>query len=173
MRLGQAARATRAMVTCLLARAARALKYSRRPRRGGDASASENERIRGGQSRHRVGAVDVLKVRWEKGGDHRNESFGRGGCKESESSRRGGCGEGSSPLAYRDPALAVGVARTARPTDRTEEDSTTHGFTNCHKWPVASAQRHCPCARKCSAMSAQMSEEATMSDNAEQKNKQN
>jgi hypothetical protein len=33
MRLGQAARATRAMVTCLLVRAVGALKYSRRRRR--------------------------------------------------------------------------------------------------------------------------------------------
>ncbi len=92
VRLGQAARAARAILTCLLERAARALKYSRRLGPAVDASVSETS----DSGRANLGTV---WVRWTcqmcDEGDHIGESSGRGGC-----------GKGSSTLTYRNRALA-------------------------------------------------------------------
>ena len=95
-------------MTCLLARAARALKYPRRLERGGG---RERERFLRVQSRHRVGAVDVqnvLNVRW----------WGK-----TEATRPGGTRGGRDHPHFNEPRPGPGgVGVAARPVGLTAGD---------------------------------------------------
>jgi hypothetical protein len=116
-------RATRAMMTCLLERAARALKYSRRLARLAPRT-SDRERFLRVESRHRVGAVDVLNVRVCESRVSRPRRWGTSSRKAA--SKR--CGRGQQSQA----AVMAEDPQTARAGHSGERLVTvTHGG----RWP--------------------------------------
>jgi hypothetical protein len=97
-------------------------------------------------------------------------------CESNESARRGECGKGSCTLANRNRALAAenvtAMSQPDRPT-RTAEDP-NDSWPNCQATVTQLACGQCSatlplCAQLHKTNRAHMSEEAAMSENAEQK----